>query len=82
MSQASWFSNMKRVAEVACVEDFWGYPHLIPRKKIFFAISVMWFQDCSDPRLYNNVRPPSKIASGSNYHLFKLDVQVPSAPGR
>ena len=25
--------------------------------------------------MYNNVRPPSKIVAGSNYHFFKGDVQ-------
>jgi hypothetical protein len=54
VSQAQWFSNMKRVAEFQCVEDFWGCFYLPAHARVVLR-SRCWLASAC---LHSNARTP------------------------
>jgi translation initiation factor 4E len=81
--EVSWKDNVKKVLAFNTVEDFWWLVSLrarprprrtgvcaLPRQCALVAVSL----SCPPRSMYNNLRKPTELTTGSNYHLFKEDI--------
>jgi translation initiation factor 4E len=65
-----WMEDIKRVISFDSVEEFWGY--------VLFPLSLLTIlPETNQPRLYNNIVPPSQLPQKANYYLFKVDATLP-----
>jgi translation initiation factor 4E len=68
----SWEENLKKVFTFSTVEEFWWYVCLsliMIESNSSLLTFVLYYS------LYNNILPPTKLAVGSNYHLFKEGIR-------
>ena len=64
VSEAKWKEQVKKVLTYSCVEDFWGFAHLLVPDGCLIVFSSLI-------SLYNNIQRASKLGVGASYHMFK-----------
>jgi translation initiation factor 4E len=62
----SWFDCLQKVAEIHTIEDFWEYDEFTSYNEVYDSLIL---------RMYHDNSPASSLRWGSDYYLFKTDIQ-------